>query len=447
MTKTVTDVRDSAMPVITGRFVLLVAFLSLAVFVAPVHWEFALVIANVMAFLAFAVDVFFAPKPSTVEVRRNLSSVVFLSTESLIQWQVFNPKRYDLELLMTDEIPPSWRAQKRRIHLRIPPKASSKVEIPFIPMRRGRFEIGTIVVRAIGPLGLAGRQGSRHLTDTLRVYPSFKSKREAELRIEKARILEVGLRSVRAYGGGTEFEQLREYSVDDDFRRIDWAATARVAKPIVRTYRAERNQNVICLLDCGRLMASKVEEVPRLEHAMDAVMALSTVASHIGDRVGLMAFDSSVIAEVAPGHESGQFARITEAIYQIEPSLTESNYRGAFSRFAAKYRKRALVVVFTDLEAPVVNEMLQPVLSLIASRHLVVIASVSDPDVAMWASENPIDATAAFRKASAIGMQRERKNTISGLRARGLTVVDSVPQKLAANLADTYINLKATSRL
>ena len=122
---------------------------------------------------------------------------------------------------------------------------------------------------------------------------------EAELRINKARILEVGLRSAQGLGGGTEFDQLREYSVDDEFRRIDWAATARAGKAIVRTYRAERNQTVISLLDNGRVMAGRVDDVPRVEHAMDAVMMLTAVATRLGDRAGLVVFDREVRADRA----------------------------------------------------------------------------------------------------------------------------------------------------
>src|SRR4051794_33019094 len=110
--------------------------------------------------------------------------------------------------------------------------------------------------------------------------------------MDRNRILEVGLRSAQGRGGGTEFEQLREYTVDDEFRRMDWAATARASKPIVRTYRAERNQTVITMLDNGRIMAGRVDDVPRVEHAMDAVMMLTAVATRLGDRAGLVAFDS-----------------------------------------------------------------------------------------------------------------------------------------------------------
>src|SRR5699024_4406700 len=120
-----------------------------------------------------------------------------------------------------------------------------------------------LVWRGEGPLGLVARQHREHRPSLLRVHPRFRSREEAELKIDQARILEVGLRSSTGRGGGTDFDQLREYTVDDEFRRIDWAATARSGRPIVRTFRAERNQNVVVLFDNGRVMAGRVAGAPR----------------------------------------------------------------------------------------------------------------------------------------------------------------------------------------
>ena len=168
----------------------------------------------------------------------------------------------------------------------------------------------------------------------LRVYPPFRSRDEAELRINKARILEVGLRSAQGLGGGTEFDQLREYTVDDEFRRIDWAATARAGKAIVRTYRAERNQTVISLLDNGRVMAGRVDDVPRVEHAMDAVMMLTAVATRLGDRAGLVVFDREVRAVVPPAHGRDQLGRVTEAMYAARAGAGRERLPGRVRRHA-----------------------------------------------------------------------------------------------------------------
>ena len=166
-------------------------------------------------------------------------------------------------MALADELAPSLQATTRRLRGVVPAGATLRSTVSLRPTRRGRFGIRTLVVRVEGPLGLGARQCRLDRPSLLRVHPAFPSRKEAELRINTARTLEVGLRSAKGRGGGTEFDQLREYGVDDEVRRIDWSATARAGKAMVRTYRAERNQNVLLLLDNGRVMAGQVMDVPR----------------------------------------------------------------------------------------------------------------------------------------------------------------------------------------
>jgi uncharacterized protein (DUF58 family) len=302
-------------------------------------------------------------------------------------------------------------------------------------------------VRVNGPLGLVARQGRFRVPTALRVLPPFGSRREAELRIDRARILEIGLRSASGRGGGTELDQLREYAPDDEFRRIDWAATARVGKPIVRTYRAERNQTVLALLDCGRVMAGRVADVPRIEHAMDAVMMLTAVASRLGDRLGLVAFDREVRAEVAPDNSHRQLSRVTGAMYDLQPGLVESDYRSAFAHTLARFRRRALFVVLTELSESALAETLLPALPIVVRSHLVVIAAVQDPDVARWSRATAEDEHDVYRSVAALRALEERRRITARLRSLGATVVDAVPGRLAPELADVYLRVKAVGRL
>src|SRR5207302_8679404 len=295
--------------------------------------------------------------------------------------------------------------------------------------------------------GRGARQRRRHLPGLLRVYPPFKSRQEAELRIDRARILEVGLRSARGQGGGTEFDSLRECGVDDESRRIDWAATARTTRVIVRTYRAERNQTVLLLLDTGRTMAGRVDDVPRLDHAMDAVMMLTAVATRLGDRAGMVAFDEAVRAIVGPGHARGQLGRVTEAMYTLEPRLVESDYRTAFAQTLARFRRRALLVLLTELSEAPVAETLLPALPLVARDHLVLVAGIRDPLVDARAAAVPTNAGAPYQKAAAIDALEVRRRTVARLRGLGATIVDAPPGRLAPPLADAYLHLKATGRL
>lgn len=494
------------MPVPTWRLAAAAALASLAILVVPVPAGLGLLGVNLVLFAAAAVDWLRAPRPAAIEVERELPGVVPLGGTAEIVWRLADRRGRDADrrgrraarpartaedrrgrstgrlgrsadrravradravrVRLADELAPSLGATTRRAQVTIPARGRAAAATTITPQRRGRFAPTEVVLRVEGPLGLAARQGRRRLPGMLRVYPPFHSRDQAELRIDKARILEVGLRSAQGRGGGTEFDSLREYGVDDEFRRIDWAATARAGKAMVRTYRAERNQSVLLLLDAGRTMAGRVAgqpglgeprggppggraplAVPRLDHAMDAVMMLTAVATRLGDRAGLVAFDREVRALVPPGHARDQLVRVTEAMYALEPALVESDYPGAFAETLARFRRRALLVLFTELAEQAVTETLLPALPLVARDHLVVVASVADPEVAGWARSVPADATAAYRKAAAVAALADRRRTVAYLRALGAVVVDAPPGRLAPELADAYLKVKATGRL
>ena len=240
---------------------------------------------------------------------------------------------------------------------------------------------------------------------------------------------------------------LREYGPDDEFRRIDWAATARVGKPIVRSYRPELNQTVIALLDNGRLMAGKVDDVARIEHTMDATIMLCAVATRLGDRFGLVTFDQTVRTIVAPARSGNQMVRVTEGMYALEPALAESDYATAFRETITRFRRRAMLVLMSDLSTQAVTESLIPALPLILRRHLVVVGAVQDPDIARWALEVPDTAADAYRKSAAMASLAERQRLSARLRGMGVIVVDAAPGRLAPLLADAYLEAKSTGRL
>lgn len=406
-----------------------------------------LLLVNGVLLLVSVGDALAAVDPSQLEVERDLPPVLVLRGTGEVTWRVRNPTQRGVRVALADELAPSLDASTRRLRGSVPAGARLVGSAELRPSRRGRFAVEDLVVRVDGALGLGARQRTLHVPDVLRVHPVFASRAEAELRINRARILEVGLRSAKGRGGGTEFDQLREYGVDDEVRRIDWAATARAGKAMVRTYRAERNQTVLLLLDNGRVMAGRVADVPRVEHAMDALMCLTTVATRLGDRCGMVVFDREVRSTVPARAGREQLGRVAEAMYALDPQLVESDYRGAFTAALARFRRRSLIVLFTDLVEQSVGESLLPALPLLVRHHLVVVAAVRDPDVTGWAHATAATADEAYRSAAATAALDDRDRTIARLRGMGVVVVDAPVGQLAPRLADTYLDLKSRGRL
>lgn len=435
------------MPVPTARLAMVAALAAVAVAVVPGSIVGRLLVVDGALLLVAVVDWALAPAGRSLRIERELPAVMTLGSDARVTWRVRSTARQPVRISVADELAPSLEAGARRFSGTVPAGGVLTTSTTLTPTRRGRFTPSEVVWRVQGPLGLVARQGRRSLPASLRVHPRFRSREEAELKIDRARILEVGMRSATGRGGGTEFDQLREYTVDDESRRIDWSATARSGRPIVRTFRAERNQHVVVLFDNGRVMAGRVGGAPRAEYAMDAALLVTTVATRLGDRCGLLAFDRTVRAVVPPSHGRDQVGRVTDALYELEPALAESDYRGAFHQTLARFRKRSLIVLLTDLVEQAVGESLLPALPVLTRSHLLLVGAIQDPQVRAWADGSVDDADGAYRQAAAARTLRARERAAARLRAAGATVVDVPPERLASELGDAYLEFKATGRL
>lgn len=432
--------------VVQARLALFAALVVPLVLVFDARPWVALLIIGGGVFSVWLADWSLTTSPSTIGVARTIPSSVTLGRMGTMSWLVRNGSSRRATVRFAEGLAPSLHADARRAHLDLPSGRSARVETDLYPSRRGRFPLGELVIRVDGPLGFAGRQQTRWIPEEIRILPRFPSRAEAELRLRRSR-LDMGLRSARMRGGGSEFEQLRDFSVDDEFRKIDWSATARANRLIVKTFRTERNQTVVNILDNGRVMAGQVAGVPRSEHAMDAIMAVTTVATGLGDRTGLLIFDKSVRASVSASARSTQLSRVTDAMFDIEPELAESDYRGAFTETLLRFSRRTMLIIHTELIEQTVGEFLLPALPLLTRAHVVVIAAVRDPQVEEWASTSPATAEEAHRHAAARASLAERQRTIAELRRTGAAVIDAAPGKLAARLMDHYLDVKARGRL
>ena len=183
------------------------------------------------------------------------------------------------------------------------------------PLRRGDYQFGDLSLRWLGPLGLVIRQANVDAKEPVKVYPNLLDVRRYDLLLRRNRLQEMGLRTTRQFGEGTEFERLREYLPDDEYRRINWKATARRNFPVTTEYQTERSQQVIAVLDAGRMMQSPVADIAKLDYVVNAVLLLTYVATGKGDRVGMLSFADDVMHYLSPRQGRGQFYRMLELLY------------------------------------------------------------------------------------------------------------------------------------
>ncbi len=434
----------------TGLIALLCAF-PIAFAARP-----ALAFAVLLALLAVAVvvDVVLAGSPRALSLTRSGQASARLGQPVAAVLMIDNGGRSRFRGVIRDAWAPSARAEPRSHPVSIAAGRRITLETQLRPVRRGEQVSALVTARSVGPLGLAGRQGSHRVPWNIRILPPFLSRKHLPSRLARLRELE-GTTPVLIRGQGTEFDSLREYVVGDDVRSIDWRATARRADVVVRTWRPERDRRVVIVLDTGRTSAGRVGVDPtaadpggwsRLDWSMDAALLLAALAARAGDHVDFLAHDRVTRAGVFNASRTELLARLVDAMAPLEPALIESDPRALVAAVQRRARRRALVVLLTDLNASAINEGLLTVLPQLTAKHQVLLAATADPRVDTLAAGRA-DAVAVYDAAAAERARNERRDVASRLRRCGVDVVDAPPEELAPELADHYLAMKATGRL
>jgi uncharacterized protein (DUF58 family) len=419
--------------------------IALGAFAPALVW-IALVYLLAVAALAVS-DALLAPRPPQIEVERVHDQRLSIGAENLITLILSNASPRPVGFTLRDEHPHEFPADARFLSGVIPPYDVFEARYHLRPLRRGDYAFGDVVLRYRGPLGAILRQARYPLAAPVRVYPNLLDLRKYDLLARKGLLHELGLRPTRVYGAGGEFERLREYTPDDEFRRINWKATARRNKPIAADYEAERSQHVVCAIDCGRLMAPPVGELMRIDYAVNTALLLSYVALLRGDHVGVMAFADGVRGYVAPRRGKPQFQRLLDTLYNLQPEPVEADHGAALGYLARRQRRRTLIVLFTDLATPEAAGPLLSHLGRLARHHLPLCVTVSDPALASAAGHPAGDSAELYRRAVAEGLLDERRALLDRLHRAGVLTLDVPADKLSAGVVNTYLRLKAQGRL
>jgi len=405
----------------------------------------ALIVVDAVILAAIAADLLLAAPVRPLRLARAGDSRIRLGQTGEVSLTMDNPSARSLRGTVRDAWPPSTAARPARVQVSVPPGGRARLATTLSPHRRGDFGAARVTVRSLGPLGLAGRQGSHQAPWSVRVLPPFTSRRHLPEKLARLRQLDGQHRSLLR-GQGSEFDSLREYVVGDDVRSIDWRSSARRVDVMVRTWRPERDRRILIVLDTGRTSAGRVAGVPRLDTSMDAALLLAALAARAGDRVEMIAADRRVRAHVIGVGRSDVLPALTSAMAVLDAELIESDAGLMAATVLGIARQRCLVVLLTDLNAAAIEEGLLPRVPALAARHRLLVAAVADPRIDEMAAARG-DAAAVYGAAAGERARAERARISARLRRRGVEVVDAPPDRLPAALADAYLNLKAAGRL
>lgn len=397
--------------------------------------------------LGFAVvlDLLLLALLPTPAARRTLPGSAALNVAIDVHLRLSNPGAARMHCEVYDHHPAECAVEGLPRGIALPARGWAEMTYRLRPTSRGNLEFDTLEVRLDSPLRLWQRRRRIAEAMSLRVYPNFAALAGYALLATDHRLSDVGILQRRRRGEGMDFDQLREYREGDSLRKIDWKASQRLSKLISRDYQDERDQQIMFLVDCGRRMRAKDDACSHFDHALDATLLLAYVGLRQGDSVGLMTM-SGEDRFVAPQRSREMVSRILNTVYDLQPGLLTSDYHQAAVALSKRVRKRALVVIVSNLRDED-DDTLLPALRLLQKRHLVLFASLREKALDEAVSLPVQDFDAALAHAAAVEYRTQRDDAFRRLKLVNVVCLDVPPQKLAVSLVNQYLEVKRSGRM
>ncbi|MBX3096269.1 MAG: DUF58 domain-containing protein [Fimbriimonadaceae bacterium] len=408
--------------------------------------EYLLIPYNIALAILFFASGLSARKWDVIRVTRKAEPILSVRVPNLVTLAVENLSDQRMTIRLRDVPPQGMLADDHEWKVNLLPGEERTLRYHITPVVRGQEEFEGVFVRYIAPMGLAEIQKKLPVVEPARVYPNVQALKEYDLLKQKGKLQQMGFRKTRIRGLGQEFESLRDYN-DDDIRKVDWKATARRGRLTVKNYEEERNQAVVLCVDNGRSMLGEVNGISKLDYALDAALMLMHAAANKGDQVGLMMFNDVVSRIALPRKGHAQVASLLERIHDVHAEPVQTDYVGALGYLRARWKKRSLIVVFTDAEDPDAARDLVAALSPLRKRHLVFVVRVDDPGLKSARATYPETMKAAYLRTAALWYGHERDEASRILEAAGVQNIDAEPQDLSAALVSAYLVVKERALL
>lgn len=398
---------------------------------------------DVALLLAAAIDSRTSPWPAGVSVERVFGGRFAVGAETEVRVRVLNNTPRGIALMIKDEFPHQMKLSGlREGRVRVEAQSSAALVYSLKPPKRGRFEFGQIAVRYLSRLGLVWPEARVGSAVAVKVYPNMRRAREAELKALGARSLVAAHRKSSWRGEGREFESLRDYVRGDELRHISWSATARRGKLVTRQYQIERDQTILIALDAGRLMTARIEQETKLDSAVHATLALMSAAARGGDNAGIVVFGRRIKSYLPPKRGGEHMDAALEALHAVEPEMIEPSYARAFEFIAANCKRRALVIVLTDLVDEEGSRDLLTSLKILRPRHLPLVVTIADRDLKAAVRDVPETVPDLFTQSVAEEIIHQREAALRLVEAQGGLALDVTAAALAPALLETYIRVK-----
>jgi uncharacterized protein (DUF58 family) len=434
------------------------------IWLIPGFWNarlaYAMLAWDGLILLAAVLDGMRLPRAAQITAGRSWANAPALDSETEIELTVENHGRVIIECRLLDDLPAAMVTQPATHRLTAFPRVPASIRYRIEPQERGDWETGWLYVRYRSGLGLTECWARAPLFQTVRVYPALRTGEEQQIFLARSRQIDLQLRRAQQRGLGRDFESLREYREGDDLRDICWTATARRGNLVTRQYQTERSQPVWIVLDCGRLMRSRValgvalgRSAPpveekgsrihsKLDYACTTAVALAQLALFSGDRVGLLAYGQTIQQRLLPGRGAAHLRQLIESLAQVHAEAGEADHLRATATLNRLQPRRSLILWVTDLaETAMRPEVIDGALQLLR-RHVLLFVAMAQPEVELIAQARPGNIEQMFRSAAAQEMAGRRELLLARLHEQGALTMDLNPEQLTSSVLNSYLVVK-----
>lgn len=351
--------------------------------------------------------------------------------------------RYKIELRVFDEIPHQFQRRDLEFNLSLNPGESKIIKYHLRPVKRGEYSFGAVNVLISSSLKLFARRFRFSADKMVPVYPSYIQMRRYELMAISHRLLDTGIKKIRRIGQNQEFELIKDYVAGDDFRTVNWKATARKSRLMVNQFQDERSQQVYSLIDKGRVMQMPFNGLSLLDYAINASLVISNIAIKKSDKAGLITFQDRIGSLLPAGRLNNQMATIQEVLYNQKTAFLETDFSVLYSTVRRVISQRTLLLLFTNFESIHSLHRQLPYLINLGKSHLLVVIFFENTELKEVIEEPAENLKEIYYKAIAERLSYEKKLIVNELQKHGIQSILTAPEKLTINTINKYLELKA----
>ena len=311
------------------------------------------------------------------------------------------------------------------------------------PTERGVYSFGKIRVFARSFLGLVMRRYTCGEPQDVKVYPSYLMLNRYELLAMRNNLTELGIKRIRRAGNNTEFEQIKDYVQGDDYRTINWKASARRHQLMVNVYTDERSQQIYNVIDKGRVMQQAFDGMTLLDYSINASLMLSYVAIRKEDKAGLVTFDDELDSYIPADKRPGYMQNILEGLYAQETTFGESDYSSLCVNVNRLISKRSLLVLYTNFSGLASLNRQLPYLRQLNKRNRLLVVFFADAELVDYLKKHPADTEEYYHHVIAEKMAYEKRLIVNTLRQQGIYALLTTPQNLSVDVLNRYLEMKS----